>query len=87
MANTRNCRMTDVRLDMLRCAAEVFVAALPFAANSLTPAQTPIKVLLITGQSNRYHNREVSSPIVKHWLEGSRRFVVTVAKRHRKARH
>jgi uncharacterized protein len=79
MANTRKPRITDVRLDLLRCAAAVFVAALPFAANSLTPAQTTIRVLLITGQSNRYHNWEVSSPIVKRWLEGSRRFVVTVA--------
>jgi hypothetical protein len=48
--------MTHVRLDILRCAAAVFVAALPFAGNSLTPAQTPINVLLTTGQSNRYHN-------------------------------
>ena len=79
MANIRNGRMTDVSLDLLRCDAAVFVAALPFAANSLTPAQTPIKVLLVTGQSNRYHNWEVSSPIVKRWLEASRRFVVTVA--------
>ena len=79
MANTRNVRMTDVLPDVLRYAAAVCVAALLFTANSLTPAQTPIKVLLITGQSNRYHNWEVSSPIVKRWLDGSRRFVVTVA--------
>jgi hypothetical protein len=79
MANTRDYRMTHVRLDILRCAAAVFVAALPFAGNSLTPAQTPINVLMITGQSNRYHNWEVGSPIVKRWLEGSRRFGVTVA--------
>jgi type 1 glutamine amidotransferase len=64
---------------VLRLAAGLFVAALPFAANSVVPAQTPIKILLITGQSNRYHNWEVSSPIVKRQLEESRRFVVTVA--------
>ena len=79
MANTRNGHMTDLFLDMLRLGAAVLVAAMPFAANSLTPAQTPIAVLLVTGQSNRYHNWEVSSPIVKRWLEDSRRFVVTVA--------
>jgi hypothetical protein len=70
--------MTDVLLDLRRCAAALCLAMLPLAANSLG-AQTPIKVLLITGQSNRYHNWEVSSPIVKRSLEGSRRFVVTVA--------
>jgi type 1 glutamine amidotransferase len=66
-------------LHTLRFAAALFVAALPLAANSVVPAQTPIKVLLVTGQSNRYHNWEVSSPIVKRQLEDSRRFVVTVA--------
>jgi uncharacterized protein len=79
MATTRDRRVTDIRLDKLRCAAAVFVAALAFVANTPTPAQTPIKVLLITGQSNRYHNWEVSSPIVKRGLDGSQRFVVTVA--------
>ena len=43
------------------------------------PAQSRIKVLLVTGQSNRYHNWEVSSPIVKRLLEDSGRFAVTVA--------
>jgi len=71
--------MTDIRRNVLRCAASMFVAALAFAAHGLTSAQTPIKVLLITGQSNRYHNWEVSSPIVKRWLDGSGRFAVTVA--------
>ena len=50
-----------------KCAAALFVvlAALPLASNRLMSAQTPIQVLLVTGQSNRYHNWEVSSPIVK----------------------
>ena len=52
---------------------------LAFAADSVVPAQTRIKVLLVTGQSNRYHNWEVSSPIVKRQLEDSGRFAVTVA--------
>ena len=69
--------MTDV---FLRYAAALVVAALPFGANGRTPAQAPIKVLLITGQSNRYHNWEVSSPIIKRQLEEGGRFVVTVAK-------
>lgn len=79
MADTPNSRMSNVRLHLLRCAAAALVAVLPFTASSVTPAQTPIKVLLITGQSNRYHNWEVSSPIVRRWLEESRRFAVTVA--------
>lgn len=42
-------------------------------------AQAPIKVLLVTGQSNRYHNWAVSSVIIKRQLEASGRFTVTVA--------
>jgi len=51
------------------------VALAPVAAH----AQAPIKVLLVTGQSNRYHNWEVSNPIIKRQLEESGRFAVTVA--------
>ena len=42
-------------------------------------AQTPIAVLLVTGQSNRYHNWAVSSVIIKRQLEATGRFAVTVA--------
>ena len=62
---------------VLALAAALAVAAL--AAKSAVSAQAPIKVLLITGQSNQFHNWEVSSQIVKRELEASRRFVVTVA--------
>ena len=64
----------------LKCGAALFVAlaTLPLASNRLTSAQTPIQVLLITGQSNRYHNWEVSSPIVKRQLEESGRFAVSL---------
>src|SRR5690349_8962549 len=64
----------------LRSAAALFVAvaALPLASHRLASAQTPIQVLLVTGQSNRYHNWEVSSPIVKRQLEESGRFAVSV---------
>ena len=63
----------------LKGAAALFVATLVLAAGSVVPAQSRIKVLLVTGQSNRYHNWEVSSPIVKRQLEDSGRFAVTVA--------
>jgi type 1 glutamine amidotransferase len=69
--------MTDA---LLRSAAALAVAALSFGANGRTTMQTPIRVLLVTGQSNRYHNWEVSSPIIKRQLEASGRFVVTVAR-------
>src|SRR5215208_7806820 len=65
-------------LHVLRFAAALLVGGLFFAANSVVPAQTPIKVLLITGQSNRYHNWEVSSPIVKRQLEEGGRFAVSL---------
>src|SRR5262245_38146588 len=65
---------------MLRLSITAAVlAAVVLGASRIAPAQTPIKVLLVTGQSNRYHNWETSSPIVKRQLEESRRFVVTVA--------
>jgi type 1 glutamine amidotransferase len=58
--------------------AALAVASLPFASSALMTAQAPIKVLLVTGQSNRYHNWQVSSPIVKRHLDASGRFAVTV---------
>ena len=65
-------------LHTLKYGAALLVAAL-VAATDVVSTQAPIRVLLVTGQSNRYHNWEVSSPIVKRQLEESRRFVVTVA--------
>ena len=64
----------------LKCAAALFVVltALLLGSDRRTTAQAPIQVLLVTGQSNRYHNWEVSSPIVKRQLEESGRFAVTV---------
>ena len=72
--------MTSV-VRALKCAAALFVAVtvLPLASNPLMSAQTPIRVLLVTGQSNRYHNWEVSSPIVKRQLEESGRFAVSLS--------
>src|SRR3954464_8643482 len=61
-------------------AGVLFAAAIALAAGSVVPAQSRIKVLLVTGQSNRYHNWEVSSPIVRRLLEDSGRFAVTVAR-------
>lgn len=61
--------------------AALLLAPLGLAAGSAepAPAQSRIKVLLVTGQSNRYHNWDVSSPIVARQLEDSGRFTVTVA--------
>src|SRR3954447_26171202 len=58
--------------------AALLLIAILALAGSLVSAQTRIRVLLVTGQSNRYHNWEVSSPIVKRQLEQSGRFAVTV---------
>jgi uncharacterized protein len=63
----------------LKGATALLAVALALAAGSVAPAQSRIKVLLVTGQSNRYHNWEVSSPIVRRHLEDSGRFAVTVA--------
>src|SRR6187431_408373 len=63
----------------LKGAAALCVVTLALAAGSVVPAQSRINVLLVTGQSNRYHNWEVSSPIVRRQLEDSGRFAVTVA--------
>ena len=53
---------------------------LPLAGRAVVSAQqAPIKVLLVTGQSNRYHNWAVSSVIIKRQLEEGGRFAVTVA--------
>src|SRR3954470_1162793 len=59
-------------------AAALFVAAIALAAGNVVPAQSRINVLLVTGQSNRYHNWEVSSPIVKRLLDDSGRFAATL---------
>ena len=66
---------------MLRpsAAAVLLGAAIALVSGSVLPAQSRIKVVLVTGQSNQYHNWEVSSPIVKRLLEDSGRFAVTVA--------
>ena len=67
----------NMRLASVTCL--VIVSAIVTAQAQRSAAAAPIKVLLITGQSNRYHNWQVSSPIVKRQLEESGRFAVTVA--------
>ena len=64
-------------LHTLKYGAALLVAAL-VAATDVASTQAPIRVLLVTGQSNRYHNWEVSSPIVKRQLEESGRFAVSL---------
>jgi hypothetical protein len=64
----------------LRFALLVLLGAVCLAsAGRVLSAQAPIHVLLVTGQSNRYHNWPVSSAIIKRQLEESGRFLVTVA--------
>lgn len=50
--------------------------AMPLALPALAAA--PIKVMLITGQSNRYHDWTKSSPLVKTYLEQTGLFAVDV---------
>ena len=64
-------------LHLLLVIAAALVVAV-FVAKSAVFAQAPIKVLLVTGQSNRFHNWVISSRIVKRELEASSRFVVTL---------
>jgi type 1 glutamine amidotransferase len=62
------------------CLTSGLIAAAAVAGQAQrSPTPAPVSVLLITGQSNRYHNWQVSSPIVRRQLEESGRFVVTVA--------
>jgi type 1 glutamine amidotransferase len=63
----------------MRFLATILILAAALTSASSLSAQAPLKILLITGQSNRYHNWPVSSPIIKRQLEESGRFVVTVA--------
>ncbi|MCC7009577.1 MAG: ThuA domain-containing protein [Acidobacteria bacterium] len=55
------------------------LACLSYSGAAGASAQAPLEVLLITGQSNQFHNWRVSSAIIKRQLEESRRFAVTVA--------
>jgi len=50
-------------------ATALVAAGLIFVASVPVSAQAPIEVLLVTGQNNRAHNWEVSSPIVRRHLE------------------
>ena len=69
--------MTSV-VHALKSVAALLAAVAVVASTGRTTAQAPIQVLLITGQSNRYHNWEVSSPIVKRQLEVRGRVAVTL---------
>ena len=71
-------RLSPRRLITVIAAAVAFVLA-TLVADSTMSAQAPIKVLLVTGQSNQFHNWAVSSAIVKRQLAATGRFVVTVA--------
>jgi hypothetical protein len=68
--------MVKGRLSRAFVPTSLVVAAL--FANAIALAQSQIKVLLVTGQSSRFHNWEVSSAVVKRQLEATGRFAVTV---------
>ncbi|HWA24829.1 MAG TPA: ThuA domain-containing protein [Lacunisphaera sp.] len=48
------------------------------AATALAASAKPIKVMLLTGQSNKYHDWTKSSPLVKQYLEQTGLFTVDV---------
>lgn len=54
------------------------VALVLLCAGSLFAAQPTMKVMLLTGQSNRYHDWTKSSPLVKTYLEQTGLFTVDV---------
>jgi hypothetical protein len=56
--------------------SSALVLALLFTASSF--AASPIKIMLLTGQSNRYHDWTKSSPLVKAYLEQTGLFAVDV---------
>jgi hypothetical protein len=47
-------------------------------AGALTGSAKPLKVLLVTGQSNKYHDWTKSSPLVKQYLDQTGRFAVEI---------
>src|SRR3954465_6426141 len=54
----------------------MFALGLVFASNCF--AANPIKVMLLTGQSNQYHDWTKSSPLIKSYLEETGLFTVDV---------
>src|SRR4051812_44308918 len=57
-----------------------FVTAFVLCLAAVLPAiAKPLKVLLVTGQSNKYHDWSKSSPLVKQYLEQTGLFAVDVA--------
>ena len=45
---------------------------------AVMPSTQPLKVMLLTGQSNKYHDWTKSSPLVKQYLDQTGRFTVEV---------
>jgi type 1 glutamine amidotransferase len=63
---------------MLRLVVLLPIVLLAGAGAALSSAQARIKVMLLTGQSNQYHNWAVSSVAIKRMLEQAGKFEVTV---------
>src|SRR5689334_275494 len=56
--------------------SSVFAFTMLFTASAF--AASPIKIMLLTGQSNRYHDWTKSSPLVKTYLDQTGLFTVEV---------
>src|SRR5262245_1234141 len=54
------------------------VPMIAMAVGAVPAPQARIKVMILTGQSNQYHNWAVSSAAIKRMLESAGRFDVTV---------
>jgi type 1 glutamine amidotransferase len=55
-----------------------FATFLLASASALAAAPAPLRVMLLTGESNRYHDWTKSSPLVKKYLDEAGRFAVDV---------
>ncbi len=58
------------------CKSATLLVSTLALAGGLFAAAAPLKVMLLTGQSNRYHDWTKSSPLVKTYLEQTGRFTV-----------
>lgn len=62
----------------LRLTALAAALVLPLASPLIAADRAPLRVMLLTGESNRYHDWTKSSPLVKSWLDQAGLFAVDV---------
>jgi hypothetical protein len=66
-------------ISLPRLLTSAALALLSFAACAAHAASQPMhKIMLLTGQSNKYHDWSKSSPLVKNYLEQTGLFSVDV---------